>query len=181
MQLAAILAKGVRHINRFLKCSNKQATSHVSAAKRHLLISVASMFWFRIQKGKKPEDVRTFRLMLAMKIRWSILPTDPCEGRGHGDVCSYEREELKICLRWRGGGGVGLMVGASVICGSVGGHGPESGGRKATARARRWTAAGGWRPETLTPCNLGLGRGERGDRREDVWIFCPSEWGHSEV
>jgi hypothetical protein len=61
MQLAAILAKGVRHINHFLECSNKQATSHVLATERHLLISVASMFQDLIQnsEGKKSEDVRT--------------------------------------------------------------------------------------------------------------------------
>jgi hypothetical protein len=68
-----------------------------------------------------------------------------------------------------------LVVGASVICGYVGGHGPESGGRKATAGARRWTAvggrwsaAGGRQLETLIMlCKSGLGRGEidRKDRK----------------
>jgi hypothetical protein len=73
MQLAAILAKGVRYINHFLECSKKQATSHVSATKGPLWISVASMFQDLIQnsEGKKPEDVRTLRLMLMLSTKIS--------------------------------------------------------------------------------------------------------------
>jgi hypothetical protein len=105
------------------------------------------------------------------EICWSILPTDPCEGRGHGDVCSCEREELKICLRWRGGGG-GRFGGGSFsdlrIC-----RRPRTKEWWEKTHGRSSTMAGGRRPETLS-CNSGLGRGEI-DRKVLSFFFLLSE------